>query len=312
MTTFVSHTLAVLGLMGVLCTPALAQRQETRTLQHEGKARSVIVQTPDRIAPDARLPLVVVLHGGGGNAKATVGSYGFSPIVRRGEAIVLYPDALQGSWAVGGVPTGNGRLPGPEHDDVGFVDAAIDAALETLPVDPDRLFVTGASRGGHMTQYMVGQSRHRFRAAGVVIATGTRSVVEGFVPDYPIDFGMIIGTEDPFMPYAGTPHPDPRAELMGVDAIMAAYRSGMGMADTPSEETSLGNAAPRDGCTNTLTTWENAATGARLVLLKVIGGGHVVPGGRQYLPVETIGRACRDFRHADVMWQFFKDANPAQ
>lgn len=298
-----------LAALSLAVAPAYAAKVASASVQHEGKARTYHVQTPNA-APTGNLPLVVVLHGGGGSGKAVVGSYGFTPMVDRGEFIALYPDAIKGSWAVGGVPLGDGKLPGPDFDDVGFVDKAIDAALAQYPIDRSRIFVTGASRGGHMTQYFVPRSKHHFAAAGVVINTGTRNVVDSFNPAYPIDFGMIIGTEDPFMPYAGKPHPDPRADLMGVEAIMARYRGVLQTGETPAVETNLGDRNRRDGCTNSYTVWQSSSTGARLALLKVIGGGHVVPGGRQYLPASAIGRACSDFRHAEVMWQFFKEAKP--
>jgi polyhydroxybutyrate depolymerase len=213
-------------------------------------------------------------------------------MVNRGLFIAMYPDAISGSWAVGGVPLGDGKLPGPDFDDAGFLDKALDEVLTQFPIDRSRMFVTGASRGGHMTQYFVPRSKHWFAAAGVVINTGTQSIVESFNPRYPVDFGMIIGTEDPFMPYAGNTQSDPRAKLMAVDDIMARYRRVLGTAAAPELETTLGDRDRRDGCTNTYTVWRNQRTGARLALLKVIGGGHVVPGGRQYLPVSAIGRAC--------------------
>jgi poly(3-hydroxybutyrate) depolymerase len=123
---------------------------------------------------------------------------------------------------------------------------------------------------------------------------------------------MIIGTEDPFMPYAGNSEQDPRARLLPVDGIMERYRQVLGTGQSPALDTTLGNRNPADGCTNTFTVWKNEQTGARLALLKVIGGGHVMPGGRQYLPVNLIGRACSDFNHAQVMWQFFSEVRHAQ
>jgi polyhydroxybutyrate depolymerase len=75
---------------------------------------------------------------------------------------------------------------------------------------------------------------------------------------------------------------------------------------------SLGDRDPDDGCTNELHRWTNPTTGQRVALIKVIGGGHVVPGGRQYLPKSMIGPVSRDFDHADIMWKFFRSSTDGQ
>jgi polyhydroxybutyrate depolymerase len=300
------------AILGCIASPACAAKVSSALLHHDARTRTYHVQAPANTPAGRPLPLVIVLHGGGGSGKGIMPSYGFTQLVDRGLFIAVYPDAVNGSWAVGGVPLGDGKLPGPDFDDVGFIDKVVDAVLASFPIDRSRMFVTGASRGGHMTQYYVPRSRHRFAAAGVVIASGTQSIVESFTPSYPIDFGMIIGTQDPFMPYAGNSERDPRAKLMPVEAIMARYRRVLGTTETPVVETTLGDRNKADGCTNTYTVWKNERTGSRLALLKVIGGGHVVPGGRQYLPVNIVGRACSDFNHAQAMWQYFSEARPVQ
>ncbi len=71
---------------------------------------------------------------------------------------------------------------------------------------------------------------------------------------------------------------------------------------------SLGNADPTDGCSNEVQLWTDPIGGQRVMLVTVAGGGHVMPGRRQYLPKGWIGPACQDFDHAEVMWEFFQDS----
>ena len=43
-------------------------------------------------------------------------------------------------------------------------------------------------------------------------------------------------------------------------------------------------------------------------LLGIEGGGHVWPGGDQYLPERVVGNACTDFSGIEFIWRFFTDA----
>jgi predicted esterase len=111
-------------------------------------------------------PLVVVLHGAGGDAPAGLGLLGSSADER---GLVLLAPASRGStWdAVGG-----------EHGpDAAVVDRALAAVFGTVPVDPERIAVAGFSDGASY-------------ALGLGLANGGlfRQVVAfspGFVPPGP-------------------------------------------------------------------------------------------------------------------------------
>lgn len=246
------------------------------------------------------LPLVVVLHGGGGNGKLLKDTYGFKQFLERGKCIAVYPDALKGGW----VP-----------DDVAFVDVVIDEVFAREKVDRERLFVTGASRGGLLTFVMAAKSKHKIRAAGTVIATHLQGLADEFPLQRPIDFAMIAGTADPLMPYDGgwgsfgkpKTTGDPKARSMSVDDTFKLLLKANSLTEAP-KVTTLGDNDTSDGCTNEVRTWIDPKTRHPVMLVKVVGGGHVVPGGAQYLPKAQIGPACNDFHHAEVMWNFLKSA----
>lgn len=264
----------------------------------DGARRSYFVH--GAIGPTPK-PLLLVLHGGGGNGRSLRDSYGFKPVIERGEAIALYPNAGAGGW----VP-----------DDVAFLDALVDRYIDRGAVDPSAMFVTGASRGGLLTFVMAAESRHRFTAAATVITTQLAGLAQAHPIERPIDFLMIAGTDDPLMPYdggwgkiGGAQASGPvDARLLSVADTLALLHRANGISGQPRRST-LGDANPNDGCSNQVERWARGSH--RVELITVIGGGHVVPGGRQYLPVDAIGRACTDFHHADVTWQFFQSATAA-
>jgi polyhydroxybutyrate depolymerase len=287
----------VLLLSGQFAVPATGDELESRTLIVNDQERSYNLHKSSQPI-QGKVPLVVALHGGGGNGKAMKDTYGFKQFVATGECVAVYPEAASGGW----VP-----------EDIAFLDAMIDEVLRRPEIDHQQLFITGASRGGLATFVMASKSKHAFRAAGTVIA----SQLVGLARDYPIkkplDFMMIAGTDDPLMPYRGgwgamrqaktTGEPD--ARVMPVEEMIGLLLKANAIDGSP-EVNTLGNVDASDGCTNEVRQWKHSQSGRRVTLVKVIGGGHVTPGGRQYLPKDVIGPACNDFDHARVMWEFFR------
>ena len=63
-------------------------------------------------------------------------------------------------------------LPAEEDWDIGQLEAILDHALETLPVDPERIYLTGLSRGGHATWRWGAQNPDLFAALAPVAGRG--------------------------------------------------------------------------------------------------------------------------------------------
>lgn len=279
---------------------AQADRLDEKSIRWEGKTREYFVHTPDRLSASNKLPLVLVLHGGGARSGGDLrGSYGFMSHVDRGEFIAIYPTAIDGSWAIGGAPTANVHVR-PDHDDVGFLDATLAEVVSTYPVDTSRLFVTGASRGGFMTQYYVPRSRYTFAGAGTVITSMFRNISEGFRFKMPMTWVMMIGDKDPFMPYEGRSGDRRSDDLLPVEEIVTILNRANGTQDAAVQTGALGNPDGFRSCGNEMRVWEDTERNAKTVVVRVFGGSHVMFGSWQ----------CKDFNHADEMWAFFAEATP--
>ena len=97
--------------------------------------RDAILQVPAH-APDALLPLVVLLHGAGGAAERLLERFGSAP-ADAGVA-VLAPDSRGPTWD------------GIRYDfgpDVEFIDRALERVFATVAVDPARVAIGGFSDG---------------------------------------------------------------------------------------------------------------------------------------------------------------------
>jgi len=204
--------------------------------------------------------LVVVLHGSFGGAFQAETTTGFDVEADRLGWIAVYPDGVADGWdAFGSGPTW-GQHPGA--DDVVFIRELIDRFKSIYNVDPDRVYVTGHSRGGMMS-YRLGCELSDLVAAIAPVsgnmATASGSADVPCAPTNPVSILAIHGTADGTIPMAGGK----------VDIIFSP------MADVIARWRSLDNCAGNstvavDGSTTT-TSWTCA--GGSTVATRIQAGG---------------------------------------
>ena len=167
-----NSTLACPAILLLLAAPAPAQRVETgfldRLVTVAGQNWRYQVYVPGTYATARRWPVILFLHGAGergtdGLLQTTVG---LGPAIRRDAArypaIVVFPQAPADSQWVG-TPA-----------EVAL--AALRQTMEEFRGDPDRVYLTGLSMGGHGTWYLA--YRHPQLFAAVV-------PICGWVADFP-------------------------------------------------------------------------------------------------------------------------------
>ena len=92
-------------------------------------------------------------------------------------------------------------LPAEEDWDIAKLDRIVDHALKTLPVDPDRVYLTGLSRGGHATWRWGAAEPERFAALAPVAGRGDPAVACG-LKDKPV--WAFHGDRDDVVPPEGS------------------------------------------------------------------------------------------------------------
>jgi poly(3-hydroxybutyrate) depolymerase len=105
--------------------------------------------------------VVFVFHGAGSTG-AAARTYGLEAAADGG-AIFVYPDAVQGTWDVGG-----------RSADARRVELALRRLSETRCIDPDRVFITGFSAGAVFTLFLGCDVPDAFRAMGVIAGSERR------------------------------------------------------------------------------------------------------------------------------------------
>lgn len=265
--------------------PAVTGTTE-QVLEHDDRTRHYRVYRP--AALPARPPLVVVLHGGLGTGEQAQRAYGWDALADAGGFVVAYPDGLDRAWNAGGC-CGNPARTGV--DDVGFLTRMIDELVRTVPIDRDRIYLTGMSNGAMMAYSMACRTSI---AAAVGAVAGT--LLDDCPQPSPTSVIHVHGTDDENVRYDGAPG------------------SGGARIDGPSvpELNEFWRAA--DDCAPPLSTIDDRVTtlrascrdGRAVDLVTVAGAGHRWPGA-ELSPLERLDPNSRPdaFDATRLIWDFF-------
>jgi polyhydroxybutyrate depolymerase len=295
--------LLVLLALAPAASPA-QERSYERRLTVGGRERSYLVDLPPGYDGRRALPLVIVFHGGGGNARQARRQYGMAELARREGFIVVHPD---GSGRMGRMLTWNagtccGYAQAQRIDEVAFMRAMLDSLQASLRMDPARVYAAGISNGGMMA-YLAGCALGgRIAAVGVVAGELTASDCR---PPRPVAVLAIHGTADDHLPFGGGPG---SASLDPHDTRPVSYA-----VDTwrRIDRCPAPPAVSRAGAV-THTRYAGCAGGTAVELYAIEGGGHGWPGADP----PRIGRRRRDppsqaLDANAVLWAFFQ-AHPAR
>jgi polyhydroxybutyrate depolymerase len=289
----------------------LAPGNHTFSLRHAGRSRSYIVHVP-KTATNAKLPLIVAVHGGGGEAAGFQEYAGLDSIADREGFLVAYPN-------------GNGVLPrrlltwnagdccgyamNNKIDDVGFAIAVIDDIAKRIGVDSSRVYATGHSNGAMMS-YRLGAERAD-RIAAIVPVAGAYDMAS-FAPSRPVAVMHIHSIDDPRALYTGgTGPPFPgtnvRSAHRSVMEGLEKWRKHNGCADsTTIAERRMHTVEGGEKQSAERIVWRGCR--APVVHWKLTGVGHGWPGAqRSGFGEEIIGPSTTMLRAGEEIWKFVKD-----
>lgn len=293
------RTLAVLGLI-LLTTVLVWSRPKWIEIQMGEHTRRYYVTEPRN--PESAMPVLFIFHGGGGNARQA-SRMGFAKLARKSGYLLVYPDGVDGHWNDG---RSNHPKFDPTLDDVGFVRLILEELQQQYPVDKKRIYAVGPSNGGMMSHMVGMELSDKFCAIAPLIGAIPQELVPKFQPKEPVSVLIIQGTLDPLVPYNGgevTVGRKRHGQVASTDRAVELWREHNKCED---EGVTTSMPDPKDdGCKTTKTVWSGGKDGTEVILYRVEGGGHTVPGGTQYLPKSLIGVVSRDFNAVDEIEAFF-------
>lgn len=300
--------LAILASAALACQamlPPAFGASGSRIIHIGALRRTFLVHAPPSIRSMPSAPLVFALHGGGGSGAGMERSTGFSPLADRDGVIVVYPDAFDRNWNDGRADP-HIRAQAEGVDDVGFISGLIALLAQEYPIDPKRVFATGISNGGFMSQMLAARLSERIAAIAAVSSGMAPAVAATLAPARPVSILVINGTDDPLVPYRGGPVVRDRGETISTNAIIQKWVTANRCPGNPTVM-QLPDTDPSDGTRVQKTAYLDCAAHTVVALYRIDGGGHTWPGGSQYLPRAIVGRVSRDIDATQVIWKFFAD-----
>ena len=293
-------------------------------LDHDGLKREYLVHVPPSYDGSKKMPVIIMIHGGGGNAESMERYVLIDKVADREGFLVVYPEGT-GKTVLGtkifSFDAGRCCTPG-KVDDVGFFSKMIDKLGEDFTIDKKRVYATGISNGAQMSYRLACELSDKITAIAPVSGIG-------FTPNCllkrPVPTLHIHGDSDPCEPYNGGMtggsctkeflkaffNVDYKAPLVEVESVPQFI-----------EEWKTTNNLPQDSKVsfreNDVTCETSSDSKSEVTLCTIEGGGHMWPG-------ESYGDPCKrgmdtklcktyisilgeksDWYSDQYIWDFFK------
>ncbi len=171
------------------------------TILSGGLLRHYRLHIPTGYRDNVEQALVLNFHGHAGSVAGQEQLTGFSALADQQDFIVVYPQGIVGPDGHTGWSTGPAR--NPQVNDVLFVSDLLNHLQATLCINPERIYATGFSNGGGMTNMLACKMSMRI-AAFAPVSGAYPDVPGGCHPGRPVPILEIHGTADHVVPYNGS------------------------------------------------------------------------------------------------------------
>lgn len=280
-----------------------------QSIEVNGVKRDFILYLSPKFNSGGSLPLLFVFHGGGSDMTGMQKATNWDSIAAKKNFVVVYPNGINKNWNDGRLTQSN--IDKELGDDTAFVSQLDDYLLRSGKIDPNKVFATGVSNGGFMSQKLACDLTSKFAAIAPIATAVSQTYINDCKPTRPIPIIWFEGTNDPLIPFNGG---ELTNSLLGINqsrgTVLSAEDSikfwNQKNGCNENEQTSnLPDTNKLDGSTVTLRTF-CANSKAPLIYYQINGGGHTWPGGAQYLPRLVIGNVNQDVDSEQVIWEFFR------
>ncbi|MGB5820937.1 MAG: PHB depolymerase family esterase [Saonia sp.] len=275
------------------------------TLEHQGNLREYVLHIPPVYDGTEETPLVIVLHGGSGNAESVQGFTQMNPVSDQNGFLVAYPQGFGPtppgySWADGRATSATEM----SIDDVGFIEKLI-VELETeFNINSDSIYVCGFSNGGFMTQKLACELENTFAGIGTLGSTIGTDVLNQCATSQNIPMIFMLGDADSFVPYEGGTVANNPSPIEGIESLVD-YWVGNNTCLTSNNGVNLPDTDTTDNSTVTFYEYTDCDCNANISFYRINGGGHTWPGVENTSYEEIAGETNEDINASSVLWAFF-------
>ncbi len=166
-------------------------------------SRTYLLHVPSSYTGNTAIPLVLVLHGGGGNSYLARRISGMNEKAEKEGFIVAYPNGtglLKRHLLTWNAVDCCGYAKSKTINDVEFISSLIDKISADFNVDKSRVYIAGYSNGGMLAYLLASKLSHK--VAAIACVGGSMSGKEK-PPERPVSVIIFHGTADKHVPYTG-------------------------------------------------------------------------------------------------------------
>src|SRR5947209_10603044 len=261
------------------------------TIFSGGLTRTYLLHVPSGYRASSSAAVVLDFHGHGSNATQQEHRSGMSLLADQQGFLAVYPQGVFGPDGWTGWATGPRNR--PQVNDVLFVSDLLNHLQGILCIDPRRIYATGFSNGGAMTNVLACTLAGRL-AAFAPVSGSYPPYPGGCHPVRPVPILEFHGTADRIVPYNGSIS----RQLPSILAWLQGW-------------------ATRDGCTRGPTVfyqqvnvtgleWTDCQGNATVVHYRIQGEGHRWPSITFKEPGGPTGTIVKALSVSALIWSFFQ------
>lgn len=313
-------TIFTILIMSLLLTEgAYAGLVKDLVLVSSGGQRTYDIYLPDHKS-NKLSPLVLLLHGHGGNADGITGENNrkspykawFTIAEREGWFLVIPDGEIASDGYRGWNDCRKNAKTNPNTDDVKFLNSLVDMVIKQYPVDQNRVYAHGTSNGGNMAFRLAQESADKYKAVAAVVASMPEQN-KCKHSEKPISVLIMNGTDDPILPYDGgdvgrrKSDKENRGSVLSTADSLKYWLANNGITTNPNVK-EYPNINKRDKSTVHVKHYLNGKNNTEVILYEIRGGGHTEPSlSEHYRRMYTliVGRQNKDIEMAEKVWEFF-------
>jgi polyhydroxybutyrate depolymerase len=266
-------------------------------LSDQGRLRTYYIHTPKSYNPDRPMPLVLVFHGDNGTGRSISDVSRFNDLAEQKGFIAVYPDAIDHRWSL---RANSSR----KVDDVLFVTALINHLQEVRNIDSHRIYATGFSKDGILTQALACKLPNKIAAFASVAGSLPVRLKPSCQPQTSVSMLMINGTNDKDVHYQGDDTTQ-RGALVSIPEAVNFWQSH-NQCTSPTEDPQQKNPSSSDRTKVTTSRYSDCNGNSEVFLANILGGGHFWPGGASSDEDLNKFNAKLGFDASQNIWNFFQ------
>jgi polyhydroxybutyrate depolymerase len=267
---------------GCATTNGLGPGDYDLTITSGGRERTAHVHVPASYDPKKPTPVLLNFHGRLSNPSQQELVSKTTPKADAAGFVVVYPAGVGQTWNAG---LCCGEAQSENVDDVGFTRALLDELGAKLCVDGKRVFATGLSNGGFMSNRLACELSDRIAAIGPVAG---QLMMTTCTPKRAVPVMYFHGDADTIVAYDG------KYGMPSAEESAKAWATRNACDATPKQTYAKGD--------TTCMTYSGCKDSADVTLCTISGGGHTWPGGT---PIPGLGKTSTDIDATSEMWTFF-------